>query len=342
MFGRVMGLFFVSCSIEANSPADFKKIEAYVQEGEYSKALQEARNQYGTARQRDDKSLEIAWSDKVTEMEKLLLEKGASNRLIDADGKPRVKLIQVLKLAGLPDGDKTLLQIHTWAQKTLLRKGEIWDQQTVQFETLKARVKPLLQELGFLDAPSAHFLNYDGALIHGATLPAVRLRFDYLVKEWQRGVRFDALVFLGGERALLATERDTLQKEGHSNLPKTEIEMMRLVWESAQIPEEMRSHFREGKNNLYFVSAPMNATARPTTEDTIRFWLQQAPKDGRYLCVSNAPYTIRQDISIRRLGKGHQFDTIGPNGKELQVALYLDEVARCLDQLKKQADEKAK
>ncbi len=253
-------------------------------------------------------------------------------------------LVDLLEIVGYEGSEsKSIDKINEWAQKNLLRKGERWEEQTAKFEGLKERILPLLTNMGFINGVRPHFGTYEGAIIHGATLGRVRLRLFDLVSEWNKGVRFQDLIFFGGERALdphleseenLTSDKNSPLKirEGWmrpETLPKTEAEMIRFVFEQADLPEEMR------KLNVVFVSAAMKQeggkSVRPSTEDTIRSWLETSPKGSRYLAVSNAPYIVRQGLLMQGMDPTRQYDTIGVEvSSQERMAIILDEVARVI------------
>ena len=278
----------------------------------------------------------------------------SSRLLFDENDQPRVKLLQLLELVGmepLNKSEKAIVQINNWAQKNLLRQGERWQEQANRFEELKPKIKPLLSELGFVDATLPHFREYQGAIVHGALLPTVRLRLHYLVEQWKQGIRFPHIYFLSGERPLdaLQENKNTFLEDNESLLkvrkdcseplefPKTESEMIQLVWEQSEIPAEMRKEIE-----VHFINAPMKKDSkserllRPTTDDTVEAWLKATPPPGRYLAISNAPYTNRQDLVVRTIAPSeYGFDTIGSGASEQEkVAIFLDELARFIFQTK--------
>lgn len=263
---------------------------------------------------------------------------------------PTHKLIQLLRYAGMDlsnESESTLIKINDWAQNNLIRKGERWEEQTRRFEELKPLITPLLNELGFIHAAHPRFKQYQGALVHGALFSTVRMRVHFLIEEWKQGVRFTDLYFLSGERPL---DSDRENKEafltdqtsplkirkdwpGIKEMPKTECEMMQMVWEQAEIPEEMREEV-----TTHFINAPMKKNPalshplRPNTQDTVEEWLKASPLYGRYLAVSNGPYIPRQDLITKTIsGKTFEIDTIGPETSEkTTIAIILDEVARLI------------
>jgi hypothetical protein len=332
-------------------------IQQYEQAGDYAKALKIARKSY-------DESLKLGlvqeaavFSQLVERLEEEFLTFGYSRLLFDENYRPRIKLLQLLELVGmepLNKSENSILQINGWAQKNLLRQGERWDQQTNQFEKLKQNIKPLLSELGFIDASLPHFSEYQGAIVLGALLPTVRIRLHYLVEQWKKGVKFSHLYFLGSERPLEAKQenREAFVQDGNSPLkirqgwlepaefPITECEMLRLVWEQSEIPEAMRD-----KVNIHFINAPMkkdsksNKLLRPTTDDTVVYWLKAEPPIGRYLVITNEPYVNRQDIVLRSIAADYGFDTVGFGANEHEeVAIFLDELARFIFQTKQTSE----
>lgn len=331
-------MLIFSMEIQAMQPNHPPVISQYEKFGDYAKALELARKNNETPQT-------------IERLEKSLLHLGSSRLLFDENHKPRAKLIELLEIVGM-ENPKEISQINDWAQKNLLRKGERWEEQTLQFEKLKSKISPLLTDLGFVNATTPHFTNYEGAMIHGAILSRVRLRLHYLIKQWELGTRFTHLYFLSGERPLdpMLENEKTLMSDEESLLkirkdwipplefPKTENEMIFLVWMQSDIPEDMRSQVE-----VHFINAPMKKEPktekllRPTTDDTIKLWLKSSPPLGRYLAVTNYPYTARQDVVTRTFVSGeYGFETIGAADLDNQekMAIYLDELARLIFQTK--------
>ncbi|MFI0434937.1 MAG: hypothetical protein ACH350_04310 [Parachlamydiaceae bacterium] len=329
-------------------------IQQLEEAGDYPQALKIARNRYEESRKIGMPQQAAHFLQVVKRLEEELLTLGSSRLLFDEHGQPRVKLLQLLECVGmepLHPTEKAVIQINDWAQKHLLRKGERWQEQTDRFEELKPKIKPLLTELGFVDATFPRFKEYQGAIVHGALLPRVRLRLHDLVQQWKMGVRFSRLYFLSSERPLdIQQENDKSFLDDTRSLlkikkdwlpplefPKTESEMTRLVWEQSDIPEEMRNNVE-----VCFVNASMKKdskgekTIRPTTDETVEAWLKTSPPIGRYLAITNAPYTNRQDFVIRSLSPPeYGFDTVGSAASEQEkMAIFLDELARFIFQTK--------
>ena len=249
--------------------------------------------------------------------------------LLDAKGNLHPSLLRILDAVEMPPLNPTknaLTQINCWAQKNLLRQGERWNIQSARFEHLKPALLPYLKDLGLVEAKFPCFKRYTGAIIHGALYSRVSLRLQFLIDQWNLGVRFSHLYFLTGERPLQECEKELLQSTA-----KTECEMIQQIWEKSDLPPEMRSLVE-----VHFVNAPMkgrpNAPIRPTTNDTIKKWLRDNPPRGSYLSVTNAPYHHRQDQALRRLAPStFHFETVGTQASDdLPLWLFLDELARMI------------
>ena len=261
----------------------YHRMDEYEQSGDYGNALRIAQNIYTELLKSGLSQESENFLEEVKRIEKELLDFGFSRGLFDENHQPRVKLLQLLELVGMEPLSK-VVQINRWAQKNLLRSGERWEKQTEKFEKFKPKIMPLLRDLGFVDAISPHFSEYQGALVQGALFVRVQLRLHYLIEQWKQGIRFTHLYFLSGERPLEvqyenrnAFIRDEgsllkIRKDWHepSELPKTECEMIQLVWEQSEIPEDMREQV-----HVHFINAPMKKDPRnekllrPTTNDTV-------------------------------------------------------------------------
>ena len=328
-------------------------LEKYEAEGDFASALKVARDGQSEALLLGLAEEIHYFQESTIRLERTLLKLGSSRLLFDENFQPRIKLLTLLELVNmdpLNSFEKSVVQINRWAQRYLLRQGERWEAQSEVYEDLKPRITPLLSDLGFIEESSAHFEHYSGAIVHGALLSTVRIRLHHLVEQWDQGTRFPHLYFLTGERPLDPQEENdylfiqdensplTIRKDWiqPSELPKTECEMMQMVWDQSEIPESMRQ-----ETQVHFINAPMKKAPnsdrmmRPNTDDTVNLWIKSEPLSGRYLAISNAPYTNRQDLVIRGLSpENYVFDTIGPGANpQEKVAIILDELARFIFQM---------
>lgn len=170
---------------------------------------------------------------------------------------------------------------------------------------------------------------YDKALILGATTSHMQMRLDYLKLLWEEGTRFNQIVWLTGDRPL------DPQADGLIDLCRNESEAAHILWEQADLPEEMRSL------PVVFVAVPMKIEngipKRPNTEDTLVAWLKIAPEPCKALFVSDQPFCGYQFSVVKAtLPQDFLFDLVGPgvdpNSHPAAAAITLDSIARWIYQ----------
>lgn len=209
----------------------------------------------------------------------------------------------------------------------------------------------LLRYLGMVDEFDLVEGRFDGALVLGALVTAVRKRLALLKSVCERtevAVEVNLVYLLGGTRPLdsvkerpavlcspsaeIGFKPDWVPKERQICL-STESEMMQLVFDQSLLPEGWTGvtvrtgHQPDG----------IGGTRVPNTEDTVRRWIATYTSNpGRYLVVSSQPFLQRQLLNVqgaaRSLGlQGFEFEGIGYAAPAtIPLKTYLDEVARLL------------
>lgn len=81
------------------------------------------------------------------------------------------------------------------------QQGERWNFEN-RYENHREEVLVLLDSMGFFETKQAQKNHYRYGVILGALQPRVQDRINFLIKQWERGVRFEEIVFLTGQRAL--------------------------------------------------------------------------------------------------------------------------------------------
>lgn len=243
---------------------------------------------------------------------------------------------ELMGAVGLP-ACSTLKECVDVTQKEWLRKPgqERWQIENTQ-EDKRAVVMPYMQTLGCVEEHLPSKKHYTYAFLLGATLPSLRHRLSYLQSCWDRGVRFDQIVCLVGDRSLdKEKEVKVLQEEGVAPdaMPATEIDMMRYLLETTK--------FSGGMENVPLVVVvsyrkimPDGSYQRPTSADTIANWLKSSPKVGSILAMSNQPYCVYQQVVIKSLvPREFSVETVGSKAADsVTTAVYLDTIARILYQ----------
>lgn len=252
--------------------------------------------------------------------------------LFDESDRPLPALSRLLQIVGMDTTDADLAAINTWAQRNLLRRQERWDKQTDHYESLRAELLPLFDACGITRAAYPDGARYEGALIHGSLLGTTRLRLNFLIDQWSKGIRFPRLYFLTGDRPL-APGIETFDEAAPDI--HTECEMIRELWKRADVPQDMRDAVE-----VHFIRVPMHTdpqtgkARRPTTDDTVFAWVETDPADGRYLAVSNAPYICRQDLVMQTLAPQYSYDAVGCGcNPHERIVILLDELARLIYQV---------
>ncbi len=161
---------------------------------------------------------------------------------------------------------------------------------------------------------------------------------------WEKGIRFEKLVVLTGQRPLdktlessqllLDTTHPTLHfkqgKQLNVKLPSTEIGMINYTFNHIKMPKTWEAI------PFVYVDTPMQKTEngilrRPNTQDTINEWLTRYnPKPGSILALSNQPFVGYQDAVLRKyLPPNFVIDTVGDvDWEDEGVATILDSLTR--------------
>jgi len=163
----------------------------------------------------------------------------------------------------------------------------------------------------------------------GATTSRMQMRLDYLKQLWNEGIRFSEVVWLTGERPL------DPKADGLLDRCSNESEASHILWEEADLPEEMR-HLP-----VVFIAVPMKMEGallkRPTTADTIIAWVENFPGVCSALFVSDQPFCGYQFSVVKgSLPETVQFDLVGqgadPRSHPAAAAITLDAIARWIYQ----------
>ncbi|HEB41658.1 MAG TPA: hypothetical protein ENI08_01390, partial [Candidatus Dependentiae bacterium] len=237
--------------------------------------------------------------------------------ILDSKGSSSQELLDLLDATNIQH-DGTLESIVKATQCRQDKGGwlripgkERWEVKEI-FPEKRAQLMTVFDKLGTIKEiePTHNYYNY--ALILGATVPRMRSRLQYLIELWEKGVRFDSINVLVGQRPLdpnlespeiLLDKNNTMipfRKDWQltGDLPTTEAEAAKLIFEQSPLPAEWDNL------SVMFVDTPMQPTGtgklrRPTTQDSIIYWLKTDPKPGSILAISNQPYAHYQDTVLR-------------------------------------------
>jgi len=178
---------------------------------------------------------------------------------------------------------------------------------------------PILKRLGCIDSIHAKKNYYQYALVLGSLKRHMQMRLDFLYEEWKRGVRFDEIVLLTGQREL-NPERE-LYPEGL----RTETDLFVYLFENH--PLKQIAPFKVIDSPKYRQAD--GTLRRPDTGATVRDWKATGPKPGSVLAVSTQPFVGYQHAVLKSfLPNEFDLETIGPATGIYSMALYLDNFAK--------------
>lgn len=243
---------------------------------------------------------------------------------------PAQKLLQLFDIpSDLPFYELAPLLQQKWLQAN----KERWEFEQL-FEDQREAAFPFLQELGFIETIHAEQKHYSYALVLGATGKTMQRRLDFLYEEWQRGVRFDQIVLLTGQRDL------NPMVEAYPENLQSETELFIFLFDH---------HPLKWLAPMVVVDSPKQKLSsgewrRPNTADTIRNWLATYPKEGTCLAISTQPFVGYQEAVLQFfLPDSYKLECVGPgnfngyaNAKAdienancpYPVAIYLDSFAK--------------
>ena len=224
----------------------------------------------------------------------------------------------IVNLYGI-EGEASAI-LHEVRERFMQTGKECWEFEP-QFVANEAELNQLFKELGCIDQLEATLPYYDYALVLGALGSRMAMRVDHLYQEWQRGVRFDAVVLLSGDRPLNPA------LESYPEGMESEMELLIHLIET----HPLRSLF--GEIPIIAVDAPkVTGRGRPTTASTVCEWLQQHPQPANCLAISNQPYVGYQESVLRaHLPSSFQVEGVGPSVQGTpSPAILLDNFAKWL------------
>lgn len=216
-----------------------------------------------------------------------------------------------------------------WLRTSGLERADLEE----SYENVRQELWPLFQKMGVVNEIKPSGEKYDYIFVLGATYPTLKLRFDYLVAQIEKGLKTQNLILMGSMRPLIhETEIASFKTEhGKDPAPNTEIALMKQM-----IKLEKYKKYFSSMNIIEVSSAmkisPSGQSIRPNTKDTYVDFNRLELPPGKALTISNQPYIGRQDlVASSLLEPGFNNETIGPKASSsLNTNVFLDEIARLL------------
>lgn len=238
-------------------------------------------------------------------------------------------LNQLLEVMAIPH-DGTPKSIVEATQKKWIRPAgkELWEIKDTLSASQRDAVMDFCAKKGFFKEIKPAHLNYEYAIVLGATVATIKKRLAYFAKLADSGVKFKQVVLLSGERPL-DPSIETIP-EGC----KTESDVMEFLWKTQALSKQVPwKHFA-----CPMVALTEGKFKRPSYIDTLNLWLQSSPAPGRCFSISSQPYCFyQQTVAENVLPKTFIYETVGPpaDASIQKAPIMLDTIARCLFELNK-------
>ncbi len=238
-------------------------------------------------------------------------------------------LFAVMTLTNVSTQETSLAAVVKNTQAAWLRKPgtERWEVEKV-YEDKRNELLPLFEQMHLVNAIIASALTYKYALFLGATVASMIIRMQTLLDLLASGVQVEEIVVLVGQRQLTDFEKEEAKKRWNVEI-QTETDAARYIFKDHHVTQK-----------ITFIDAPQKLNAqgilcRPTTEDTVKGWLQLNPTPGSIVAISSQPVCNYQKMVLRTmLPKEFTVEAIGIQAPaQTAVAVYLDTITRTLYQL---------
>lgn len=237
--------------------------------------------------------------------------------LLEKPGELKEEVQAFVALFNVPDFP--IDDLVSYVQQHWLQKNkERWEMKNA-WEEKWEKALPLLEKIGCINTIHASGKKYTYALVLGATGRVMQNRLDTLYEEWKRGVRFQQIVLLAGDRDL-----DPSRETFPENL-RTETDLLAYLFEKHPL-KDLASHI--------LICAPKKQLEdgtwrRPSTACTILKWLETDPEPGNCLAVSTQPFVGYQEAVLRLLlPQTFTVEGIGQETIYFPMGVYLDNFAK--------------
>lgn len=243
--------------------------------------------------------------------------------ILDKHSLPSKDLLELLKVTDLHH-DGTLHSIVTATQKAWLRPAfkERWEMKELYADKADTLI-PILHQMNFAAGSTPHNKIYEYAVVFGGIVERAQKRIEYLVNQWDAGIRFNNIIILGAQRHL-----DPFKEKDHLALA-TETGMLEWLVQHISMPPAL-------KKNITIIDTPEQKTVgglprRPNTTDTVKTWLATSPSPNTVCAISTHSFAGYHDVVLRSLlPHGFTIETVAPAAHQLNISECLDNLARWL------------
>lgn len=281
---------------------------------------------------------------------------GCAGNLETVTGGPSDVLFHLLSLTGVKA--KSWEGIIKSTAKWRISEEEKFQEELPFSEDVRDNIKDLqlfyhdLSLLNMTQVEAAAAARYDYAVIPGSILSVMRQRLRFLIGEWERGVRFDQIIFVTRSRKLYrwSEEPQHFIDPKHNQHPikkgwdadrdgmvvRDENDIAPFIWGQMKLPQE----WVQGSVKVVFLNADECQDCGPTCKfESLKRWIHTdglKKKKTSILFIGSQPFIPLDSCRIFKIF-GHSsnkisYDIVGP-GFALKTLEQPWGVGVCLDVL---------
>jgi|GEM_PF-5504649 hypothetical protein len=195
-----------------------------------------------------------------------------------------------------------------------------------------SEITPIINNLGLIkEINFASQKSYKYALVFCGYVGVICSRLEYLAKFIDKGIKFEKIIILSGQRKLVSYDWESLDQykltseDKKLSGTKTQHELIKIVYDLLEFNKKFKNI------PVIFTNTPKSAKHIPYPEDDIRYWLATNPEPGDCFVVTNQPYVYALNTQLQNLlPKDFKIiDTVGYsiNPKYYSVPLWLGAVS---------------
>ena len=196
---------------------------------------------------------------------------------------------------------------------------------------LSVEVLELLEDSILLKEQGEPKVEVEDVLLMSAVEPVFLQRLEFFSSLVQRGLSFNRVFLLGGDRQLDPEhENGALRALG---VGATEIDMLLYHAENLQASALHLENVEFIKCTTPYIDIESGGVRRPNTHDTVVTWRDAFFEDGSVLCLTNQPFVHYQAaVMASALGKDAKILAAGAAAclHEINPAIVLDALARLI------------
>lgn len=239
------------------------------------------------------------FSSKIREVEAKLLQQGPRPYYFDCKNMPFEGILKIPTPAGVSFSEWNAIYQEYFSSPS---------EDQIQAWSQDHNFQAIFTELGMVDTVEPSFKSYGVVVLHSAPEDQMKAQINFIIDQWRKGVRFQALAF---------TDKSTLLDKKSDPYV-----LAHFYWENAKSQADFPIELKDLKLGNYTGNSLKEQLAHlPQTEEPVLF-------------VTGAPFIPLQDFLNRkdspRLDEKLILnqETVGPKIEKVPTAIYLQQIAK--------------